>query len=57
MTDNDKTPTPKVPHKTPRESHDMDHDQMGEHEGATEEEVTDIPAPAGSAFKDEPKQG
>jgi hypothetical protein len=31
--------------------------QGKEHEGATESEMTDIPAPRGPAFKDEPKQG
>jgi hypothetical protein len=28
-----------------------------EHEGATEDQVNETPAPAGSAFNDEPKQG
>jgi hypothetical protein len=27
------------------------------HMGATEDEVVDVPAPSGSAFEDEPKQG
>lgn len=29
----------------------------GEHEGATESQVAETPAPAGSAFKDETKAG
>jgi hypothetical protein len=57
MPTNDKNQPPTVPHNTPQESHDMDHEQMGEHEGATEDEVSDTPAPAGPAFDDEPKQG
>jgi hypothetical protein len=28
-----------------------------EHEGATEDQVQETPAPAGRAFEDEPKQG
>jgi hypothetical protein len=32
-------------------------DPADAHIGATEEQVSDTPAPAGDAFKDEPKQG
>jgi hypothetical protein len=28
-----------------------------EHEGATEDQIEETPAPAGRAFEDEPKQG
>jgi hypothetical protein len=28
-----------------------------EHEGATEDQVSETPAPAGRAFEDEPRQG
>lgn len=31
--------------------------QKSEHEGATEDQVSDTPAPAGPLYDDEPKQG
>ena len=57
MAKNDKNQFPEPPPQIPQKSHDMNHEQMGEHEGATEEQVSDTPAPAGPAFTDEPKQG
>ena len=57
MAKNDKNPSPDTSPHIPNESHDMDPEKMGEHEGATEEQVSDTPAPAGPAFEDEPKQG
>ena len=65
--------TPATPHAdgTPESLHTVDksptrREEQGEHTpsnhgdehiGATEEQVSDTTAPAGSAFKDEPKQG
>jgi hypothetical protein len=57
MAKKDTNPSPAVDRESPKESHDMDHENMGEHEGATEDEVSDVPAPAGTAFEDEPRQG
>jgi hypothetical protein len=57
MAKNDKNQFPETPPQNPHESHDNDPENMDEHEGATEEQVSDTPAPAGPAFKDEPKQG
>jgi hypothetical protein len=57
MAKDDKNQRPSTPPQRPKESHDIDPENMGEHEGATEEQVSDTPAPAGPAFEDEPKQG
>ena len=57
MAKNDKNQFPETPPQNPHESHDKDPENIDEHEGATEEQVSDTPAPAGPAFKDEPKQG
>jgi len=57
MAKNDQNPSPAAPPQTPKTAHDIDPENMGEHEGATEDEVSDTPAPAGPAFDDEPKQG
>jgi hypothetical protein len=57
MAKNDKNRAPTVPPQKPKESHDMGHEQMGEHEGATEEQVAPTTPPTGPAFDDEPKQG
>jgi hypothetical protein len=57
MAKNDQNPSPAAPPETPKTAHDIDPENMGEHEGATEDEVSDTPAPAGPAFDDEPKQG
>jgi len=46
-----------TPKHEPAESNDVDPERMGEHEGATEDQVSETPAPAGPAFNDEPKQG
>jgi hypothetical protein len=56
MPKNDKNESPEMPH-TPKTAHDIDPENMGEHEGATEDQVSDTPAPAGGAFEDDPKQG
>jgi len=50
-------PPPGTAPSNPKTAHDIDPENMGEHEGATEEEVSETPAPAGPAFEDEPKQG
>jgi hypothetical protein len=57
MANNDKNPRPQTPPQDPRKSHNIDPEHMAEHEGATEEEVSDVPAPAVPAFDDEPRQG
>jgi hypothetical protein len=57
MAKNDKNPSPPAPTPNPDAAHDLDPENMGEHEGATEDEVSETPAPAGPAFDDEPRQG
>ena len=49
-----KTETKKSEHKPPPEPSTSPKDG---HEGATEEQVSETPAPAGPLYEDEPKQG
>jgi hypothetical protein len=57
MANNEKNPSPPTPAPNHKAAHDIDPENMGEHEGATESEVSETPAPAGSDFDDEPRQG
>jgi hypothetical protein len=57
MANNEKNQPKVVPPKNPMDSHDIETENIGQHEGATEDEVSDTPAPAGPDFDDEPKQG
>ena len=47
----------KPPARTENQSAHTPSDPGDEHIGATEDQVSDTTAPAGSAYKDEPKQG
>jgi hypothetical protein len=51
----DKTEAPDLPPVDSEPEHDPSPDE--EHMGATEDQVSDTSAPAGEAFKDEPRQG
>jgi hypothetical protein len=54
----EKPDPPKIlPPSFPLDSHDVDPENIGEHEGATEEQVAPTTPPAGPEFDDEPKQG
>jgi hypothetical protein len=50
--------SPKIyPPRFPLDSHDIDPENMAEHEGVIEEQVAPTTPPAGEESDDEPKQG
>lgn len=57
MSEKPTTPKDARAEPPPPSEGEVELDPADAHLGATEEQVSDTPAPAGDAFKDEPKQG
>jgi hypothetical protein len=57
MSEKPRTPEDHKPEEIPPVEGEVELDPADAHIGATEGQVTETPAPAGDAFKDEPRQG
>jgi len=56
-TNTENVPKQRRPSDDPPEFEDKSPQKEDGHIGAVEDEVVDVPAPAGRAFEDEPRQG